>query len=455
MLGHLARKELLLHLLSARFIFSVAVALALMLCSGWVLLRDHEAHLQAFEELDALHARQIGTYETGADTPLDALAGGGRILDRRPPSLAFLVAGIYGDLPKSFWLSDYDGPMPETNLVENRLSDLFDRVDFRFVIGAVFSLLALLLSYDAISGERQSGTLRLVFANAVRIRDVLIAKWLSLVGVLGAALVIAFLAALLLAMASTSVNLAAADLARLAVILFVSLLYLALFVTLGLLLSSLFAEPYAAIAVGLMAWVLVVFIIPGAAPYAAALGEDAPNYVGTAQARQDNLGYDFQTILQKHLAAGDDKATAVQKTVSFWRGTVEPERSTHLLRANEDFLNRKARRIERGRALARLSPYGAFSFAVSDAAGTGLAEQARFEQAVEDYQKHFKDFLRARKEAGQYKTVAAADLPAFTFTPEPLGTTLLGALPDVASLAFLTLALFAAAYVRMLRYDVR
>jgi ABC-2 type transport system permease protein len=447
MLGHLARKELLLHLLSARFVFSVAVALALMLCSGWVLLRDHEAHVQAFHDLDALHARQIGTYETGADTPLDALAAGGRILDRRPPGLAFLVSGIYGSLPRSFWLSDYDGPVPETNLVENRLSDLFDRVDFRFVIGAVFSLLALLLSYDAISGERQSGTLRMLFANPVRIREVLIAKWLRLV--------IAFLAALLLALASPAVTLGGDELARLAVVLLLSLLYLALFVTLGLLLSSLFAEPYAAIAVGLMVWVLLVFIIPGAAPYAAALGEDTPDYVGTAQARQDSLGYDFRAIRKKYMEEGDDRDTALQKTSRFWRDVVEPERSAHLLRANEELANRKARLVARGRTLARLSPYGSFSFAVSDVTGTGLAEQARFEAAVEEYRKEFKRFLRVRKEAEQYQDVDVADVPVFAFNPEPLGTALRSSLADVASLAFLTLALFAVTYMRMLRYDVR
>jgi len=455
MLGHLARKELLLHLLSARFIFSVAVALALMLCSGWVLLHDHEAQVQAFQELDALHARQIGTYETGADTPLDALAMGGRILDRRPPSLAFIVSGVYGDLPKSFWLSDYDGPVPETNLVENRLSDLFDRVDFRFVIGAVFSLLALLLSYDAISGERQSGTLRLLFANPVRIREVLIAKWLSLVAVLGAALVIAFLSALLLALASPAVTLGADELTRLATVLFLSLLYLALFVSLGLLLSSLFSEPYAAIAVGLMVWVLLVFIIPGAAPYAAAFGEAPPDYVGTAQERQNNLGYDFRTVRQKYVDTGDDEDTALKKTIRFWQDVVEPERSVHMLRANEEFLNRKTRRIEKGLALARLSPYGSFSLAVSDITGTGLMEAARFEKAVEEYRKEFKSFLHARKEAGQYQKVDLAEVPAFEFSSEPLGTALRSCLFDVASLAFLTLGLFAVTYVRMLRYDVR
>ncbi|MFL6196617.1 MAG: ABC transporter permease subunit, partial [Thermoanaerobaculia bacterium] len=446
--------ELLLHLLSARFVFSVVVATTLMLCGGWVLLRNYEDRVRAYNELNALHETQVGSYETGADTPLDALSMGGRILDRKPPALSFLFAGVYDSLPKSFWVSSFDGPVPETNLVENRLSDLFGLLDVRFVIGTVFSLLALLLSYDAVSGERQAGTLRLVFANPVRIRDLLIAKWVSLNAVLGAAFLIAFLAALLLALFSPAVSLGSGELARLGLVVLVSLLYLSVFVTLGLLLSSLFAEPYAAIAMGLMIWVLLVFVIPGAAPYVASLSEPGPDYVATALQRQDSLGFNYRAIRQKYLDQGQDRETAARLADEEWRKTVEPQLGANLLRANEDFLNGKERLIGRGRNLARLSPYASYSFAVSDLSGTGLAEQSRFEAALEEYRRQFQEFIHGQQEAGR-KSVDPADLPVFAAPRPSSGAAFRNVTADVASLALLAIVLFGASYVRMLRYDVR
>ena len=45
------------------------------------------------------------------------------------------------------------------------LSYLLGDLDFLFVVGTVFSLLALLFTFDAVAGEREAGTLRITLAN--------------------------------------------------------------------------------------------------------------------------------------------------------------------------------------------------------------------------------------------------------------------------------------------------
>lgn len=449
----LFRKEVLLHIVSSRFIFSILVGTLLLVGSSWVLLRDQSDNLRSYQAFQAEHARQIGSYETGADTPLDALMQGGKIVDRRPPELSFLLAGVHQALPKSFWISRYDGPVPETNLVGNRLGELFALVDFRFVVGVIFSLLALLLSYDAVNGEKQSGTLKLILTNPVSIRNLLLAKWASLNVVLALAFLVAFLLSLGMALLSPTVTLTGAGLLHLLGIVMVSLLYMAVFVTLGLLVSTLFREPYPAVATALLLWVVVIFIVPGAAPYLSAMREPGADYVTISMNRQDRLGYNFRDTRDKYIEQGMDRAAASAATQKFFDEVVEPKRSANLARNNEDFLNHKARLVESGRDWARLSPYGSFSFAVTELAGVGVGEQLRFENAVEQYHRTFEDFIGRQQELKRHD-VTAADIPQFRFDNSRGGSGT-ETLVDVAVLAAFILFFFSAAFVRMLRYDVR
>jgi ABC-type transport system involved in multi-copper enzyme maturation permease subunit len=451
----LFRKEVLVQILSSRFIFSLLVGSILMVGSTWVLVRNYEEQVRSYQAFEAEHARQIGSYETGADTRLDALSMGGRILDRRPPALSFLLAGIYQDLPKSFWVSNYDGPTPETSIVDNRGKHLFELVDFRFIVGVIFSLLALLLSYDAINGEKQTGTLRLTFANPVSIRHLLLAKWASLNVVLGSAFLASLGISLAIALANPSVSLGRDDTLRLLLIVVVSLLYLSVFVALGLLVSCLFREPYSAVAASLLVWVLLVFVVPGAAPYLAAAGEKAPDFVGTVVSRQDDLGYNYREIRQKHLDEGKDWQTASRLTNEQWTNVVEPELAANVSRANEEFLNRKVRLIERGREIARLSPYGSFSLAVTELAGVGVGGQLEFEKATERYRREFKQFIQRQEAQERHNEVSASDVPAFRFEPAAAVPALEGAAFELALLALVAVALFSASYLRMIRYDVR
>lgn len=336
----------------------------------------------------------------------------------------------------------------------NRVKELFELVDFRFVVGVIFSLLALLLSYDAINGEKQTGTLRLMLTNPVSIRTLLLAKWTSLITVLALAFLVAFLASLGLALLSPTVSLSGAGMVRLALIAAVSLLYIAVFAGLGLLVSSLFREPYRAVSVALLLWVLLVFIMPGAATSLSSIREKGPDYVGTAAARQDDLGYNYRQVRQGYLDQGMEWQAASAATQKFWTEVVEPKRAANLSRNNEELLNRKTRVVERGRDLARLSPYGSFSFAVTELGGVGVGEQLRFEAAVERYRRTFQDFIRKQQELGRWNEVTVADVPPFRFESAELrfGE---AALADVAVLAAFALLLLGASFFRMQRYDMR
>ena len=67
----------------------------------------------------------------------------------------------------------------EASLSTAPIAFLLGHLDFVFVVSTVFSLLALLFTFDAVAGEREAGTLRITLANALP-RDIFL--WSKLIG---------------------------------------------------------------------------------------------------------------------------------------------------------------------------------------------------------------------------------------------------------------------------------
>ena len=112
------------------------------------------------------------------------------------------------------------------------------KVDWGFIIGYVLSLIALLFTFDAVSSERERGTLRLMLANAIPRHTVLIGKFLGALISISIPFTLAVLMNLLVISTSSDVYLVPETWSRLCIIFFIALLYTCLFLALGLLVSD-------------------------------------------------------------------------------------------------------------------------------------------------------------------------------------------------------------------------
>ena len=108
---------------------------------------------------------------------------GGRLNVARPPNpLSIFNVGLDKRLGNEIWISH--GFVPTlwdtgTYKMTNPLLNLFTSIDLVFIFEVVLSLIALIFAYDAIAGERERGTLRLVVTHPVRRGQILLAKYIS------------------------------------------------------------------------------------------------------------------------------------------------------------------------------------------------------------------------------------------------------------------------------------
>jgi hypothetical protein len=203
-------------------------------------------HLLAEKEEDDIE--QLGAdggvrAEPGAwnTQSLSTLAREGPLVYRRKPTLRVLCDGLGDEMSRTTYTPVYDQPRYAHNreFLHNPVSILFPAIDFCLIVGIIASLIAIIFTYDLVSGEKQSGTLKLILANSVPRHKVLSAKWLGsflsfLIGYVPGLLIV-----LLYMELHPIIPLNAGDYAAILVIYLLSILYAAGFFSLGLFVSCL------------------------------------------------------------------------------------------------------------------------------------------------------------------------------------------------------------------------
>ncbi|MEZ4701889.1 MAG: ABC transporter permease [Rhodothermales bacterium] len=138
---------------------------------------------------------------------------------------------------------------------------MFRAIDFVFIVQVVLSLLTIVFAYDLISGEKESGTLRLMLANAVPRTQYIAAKiagaWLGLM----IPLIIPMLIGVLLPMVF-NIPFAGDDWLRLGKLTGYSMLYLTAFLCLGVLFSTLTHRSAMSFLTLLVFWIAMVLVVP-------------------------------------------------------------------------------------------------------------------------------------------------------------------------------------------------
>ena len=272
MLMTLIQKEIMHHILSARF------AALLLMCVLLIPLNLHinyHHYLQRqidYQEQETLkdedtlkdengkeagsvHVFQFTTKATDPNFEVSKL-----IL--KPTPLSVFATGLESALPSYLGMTRNGITRGEASLSTAPIAFLLGHLDFVFVVSTVFSLLALLFTFDAVAGEREAGTLRITLANALP-RDIFL--WSKLIGGY-LVFILPFLISLiigLLVLVSQGFPLGESDIfLRILCLIFVSLLYIAVFFALGAVISIYFDSSKTALIVAFTVWVFAVLILP-------------------------------------------------------------------------------------------------------------------------------------------------------------------------------------------------
>jgi len=494
MIRTVAAKEVLDQVSSPKFVFLFAVSTVLVVFS---LYTGSSAYVGARSEYQATQA--LSTTELENRKSYQELSQFG-IKVARPPSPLAAVAGGVGDaLGRSARVRPQAQPeIAPPPLAETPALAVLGELDFNGVARVFLSLFVLLLTYDAVAGEKERGTLKIVLANPVPRARLLLGKALGLFGILAAATLVPAVLGLLVMKVGFRIELGAGGWAQLVAIAVACGLYLLATFAVGLLVSTLTSRSSVAFLVLLLIWVAFVEVIPKASPMIAAQLRPAPTYA-SLQSDRDRLQADFQQgmmrVLGNVLAMGSPSPTAsdaeqqarqhlIDSLVGRGRDSLVAEQAAKTAQIDESYRNRQDAMTRLALTLSRISPAAAMSHAVEVMSGTDFEVHRRWRDDLVAYRGQLEAFLKAKgvqvggfriairttnttNRGGQGSSstfriggteesrLDLAALPRFAARPESFASELGRATPDLVILALWAAAGLLLAFSRFMKYDVR
>ncbi len=246
----------------------------------------------------------------------------------------------------------------------------------------------------------------------------------------------------------------------------ISLLYLSVFVVLGLLLSTILKDPQASLVVSLLLWVVLVVVIPSGAALTAKLLDQLPDQ----NVVLENANRAFGEAVENHNRRYPHKDNFVMS--GQWSPGEPLERAVQAAEALDRVLHgyedQKVGQVRFGQALSRFSPAGLYQSAALCITGSGIAHYESFVRQSRRYREELKRFLETsysfdknypnmegRNEISNGFKVSYDAVPKFD---EQLLTVREGwenAIWDTGLLALLNIVLFAGCWALFLRYDAR
>ena len=396
---HIAKRELYDNLNSLRFSLTTVLLLGLMLTNAIVHLREHPKRIQNYHNAIAGYQNRLASH---AEDSLYKLAEQGPgYLYRKPSALRFCAEGGETFLPnnaeggvlrwgkgppleESFWILGYPSATPDLHNVRTNVT----KVDWGFIIGYVLSLIALLFTFDAISYEREQGTLRLMLANSIPRHTVLIGKFLGALISINIPFTLALLVNLLIISTSSDVSLNTEAWGRLGLIFFITLLYISLFLALGLLVSARVQRSAVSLVILLLVWVTLVIFMPSTLVSIAGRSASSTSTLGFYE-RSDQLEEELEREYHALRYDSDKSWTQILQVA----GEYVTKDAAAQERLHEERLKQRISQVRRARAITQISPVTIFQHLLESFAGTGFERHLQFLENVKSYARQYREFI--------------------------------------------------------------
>jgi ABC-type transport system involved in multi-copper enzyme maturation permease subunit len=402
-----------------------------------------------------------------------------------PAPLAVFAQGLEGSLPKFYTFKP--GGYEEGTAFQGEKSFAFESgiLDFAFIVQLVLSLIALIFGADAVSGEKELGTLRSVLSNSIPRETVLLGKIIGGFVAIWLPFVFAVVVGVSVLGLGSFPLYDGEIVARIFLIMTVSSVFLLIYFLLGIMISSTTSRTRTSLIAVIVVWTFLQLIIPKVGLTAASLVH--PIKTETVLSMEKSLAINKDEN-EKSRALGREyhRIFGTDTLLAFDRGSNAENAEwnlskTRILRSygeketaqiqilDSAYEREKWIQQDIATSLSFISPSASFGDLAADLCGTGSTDRKRFIDAVSRYQKNLDRELFGLVErtpitfvSGQTGYIISVtklqdtkSLPEFSVKRAGLLEIFSNNIASMVSLALWLIIPFAVTYRRFMRYDVR
>lgn len=241
----------------------------------------------------------------------------------------------------------------------NPLLKKTESLSWAFIFSMFLSFIALLFSYDAVSGEKEARTLSLVFSNPVSRGLFLISKLLSIITIVFLIALVGVIVSLLILAVSGRIIIDMSFVGEVIIFLCIGLLLISTFFVFGLLSSVITKQSNVSLLISLCFWLASAVVIPNTSVFWANKLFKIPSFDEVTRIIADEK-YD----INKNAPEGSWSSDGTDPF--FPRHELRANNLTNLMNAEkkheDDYYNRMFRQFEQTRMLTIISPIAQFDY---------------------------------------------------------------------------------------------
>ena len=457
MLREIIWRELLDHLQSLRFALTLLLVTVLMLTGSVLYIYDYRQQIADYRENVS---ENMDVLKEKAKKGLHAVVsfGPNLLIYRSPSPLGFIAEGHEKDLPNVFTVDAFELVGPQTILRRNYTLQRFDALDWVFTVGVILSFAAFAMTYDSISGEAETGTLRLCLSNSLPRATLLFGKYIGTIISLAIPLIIGVCMNTLIISLFGILPFESTYWLQIGGVVLFSVLYISVFATLGLFISCLTRTSSVSLVLLLLVWVCFVVFVPRTGGLLASRLAELP---------------DEETIVRR----ANDTTHEIRKRYdegrfsAHWSPSEPLTRSARIADAQQaiynEYRNQQLHQVKLAQNISRISPTAIYQIGCEALVGTGIKHYERFFKKAIEYRRSLLQFTYEeypfnpnlfledveRQKLSEIQ-ISLDKIPKFDDTPSDFSTSFAEASLDLLLLFLFNLVFFMGAFLSFTRYDV-
>ncbi|MDE0454629.1 MAG: ABC transporter permease subunit [Gammaproteobacteria bacterium] len=344
------------------------------------------------------------------------------------------------------------------NELENPVNLMTGSFDIAFVVIFLLPIFILAISYDLLSSEKERGTLAMILAHPISLRELMASKIIARAGVLLAGVLVLGIVALL----AVGTNLNLADTwARFSLWMAATLLY-ALFWFAMSVLVNVYGKNSAANGIALAGtWLALVVVVPTLVSLLATTLYPAPSRMelttaarqaqteaeSTYMARLSEYYYDHLEFVPE----GDERAMDFLTVAMANRNAIE-KAVRPLYDGFQSQLNLQESLVQR---FQFISPAIMMQLALNEISGTSADRYEHFLNQAYDFRVEWSEFFTVKfLQRAPLRPQDYDQLPAFEYREEPFATVLMRLVPSLLGMLVLLTGAILIPFLRLRRYQV-
>lgn len=484
MLLHIIRKEILEHLMSLRFAIACVLCFIVILASLFVRGQEYLLTMSDYRE-DAVGQRER---VKSLDHPWQ-IVWRGLTVHQTPNPLKVFVRGVEEGNRISVTIDSHRPPQFVMEETRSPLMLLFPAMDLPNFVGVIMSLMAIVFGYNAICGEKEQGTLRLMLSYSVPRDRVLLGKMIGGYVTLVIPFILSVIGGTMIVLVHPNIDLSSLEWLKLGTVCALALVYIAAMYCLAVWVSCMTARSATSVMVLVTLWMLLVLAVPNLSPHVARVFAPTrnPHEVELARqvARQEVWKVEVEDKMEAYDRAngfGERWWESVDR--SKWKGgrergelrrlyenrlekTGSLKRLESYERLDENFSRELNSQVNVSRWISRISPFSCFVSIATELTDTGILGKKRFLDQIKAHQKAlcvygYDEWLALRQytidnegKRERWSKLRKKPVPVFSYVP-PAGSEYFREVAlDAGILVGMTLLFFMLSYLTFLRYDVR